>query len=371
MNKICVYAICKNESKFVDRWVSALQGEADCVVVLDTGSTDDTVEKLKKYEPFVTVKQYDYMKELGYFRFDKARNDSLKLVPFDIDICVVFDLDQVPRKGWSNIIRKHFSEGNLEVEGYIIDHDKYGNELNSWRSRNVHPNSPLWTWDRVIHEGIDYRGDQQYSTTFDPDFIIDHYPDTYKDRSLYRELLTYSCKEYPKDPYYGIYLGIELSRRGTKEEAAEAFRRCLKECDFTNEDQIKYQCYLNLALVSDNASECIDVLNKAEKMEIPTRRLYEIEANIFEKLGNYDIAINKLEIALNIQSNSNDWTEDARLYSGVIEDRLSLFYYYQKQNYPKAIEYCARALSFDNKNKRLIKNMSFFYKKLVESVEEE
>ena len=49
MNKICVYAICKNESKFVDRWISALQGEADCVVVLDTGSTDDTVEKLKKY----------------------------------------------------------------------------------------------------------------------------------------------------------------------------------------------------------------------------------------------------------------------------------------------------------------------------------
>ena len=64
MNKICVYAICENESKFVDRWVSSLQGEADCVVVLDTGSTDDTVEKLKKYEPFVTVKQYDYMKEL-------------------------------------------------------------------------------------------------------------------------------------------------------------------------------------------------------------------------------------------------------------------------------------------------------------------
>ena len=82
--KLCVYAICKNESKFIDRWVASLQGEADCVVVLDTGSTDDSVEKLKKYEPFVTVKQFDYFKELGYFRFDKARNLAGYVGTYDV-----------------------------------------------------------------------------------------------------------------------------------------------------------------------------------------------------------------------------------------------------------------------------------------------
>ena len=46
MNKICVYAICKNESQFVDRWYESMK-EADEIVVVDTGSTDDTVEKLK------------------------------------------------------------------------------------------------------------------------------------------------------------------------------------------------------------------------------------------------------------------------------------------------------------------------------------
>lgn len=45
--KIYVYAISKNESKFVDRWVDSMS-EADDIYVLDTGSTDDTVEKLKK-----------------------------------------------------------------------------------------------------------------------------------------------------------------------------------------------------------------------------------------------------------------------------------------------------------------------------------
>ncbi len=42
--KIVVYAICKNESGFVDRWMDSMQ-EADRVIVLDTGSTDDTVQK--------------------------------------------------------------------------------------------------------------------------------------------------------------------------------------------------------------------------------------------------------------------------------------------------------------------------------------
>lgn len=44
--KVCVYAICKNESQFVDRFMDSMS-EADYVCVLDTGSSDDTVKKLR------------------------------------------------------------------------------------------------------------------------------------------------------------------------------------------------------------------------------------------------------------------------------------------------------------------------------------
>lgn len=368
--KICVYAICKNESKFIERWIESIRDEADYIVVLDTGSTDDSVEIFKAYEPFLnlTIKSYDYMSELGYFRFDKARNDSLKLVPFDADICVVIDLDQIPRKGWGDIIRQAWKEGYREVYGKIVDHDENGNELNSWISRNVHPNSPLWTWDKVIHEGIDYRGTEEYPTIYKEEFVLDHYPDLKKDRSLYKELLYYACKEYPKDPYYGIYLGIELSRRGTKEEAKAAFKRCLKECDFTDSKDIQYQCYLNLAFVSDDPDDALDALFTAKDMGIETRRAYNLMADAFEKQGNADQAINMLEHALTIQSNSNDWTDDNLLYtSGEIEDRLSLFYYFQKSNYLKAIEYCCKAITLNPTDERLVSNLGFYFAKFIES----
>ena len=129
---------------------------------------------------------------------------------------------------------------------------------------------------------------------FDPNFVIDHFPDNNKDRSLYKELLYYSCKEYPNDPYYGIYLGIELSRRGTKEEAIEAFKRCLRECDFTGNEDIKYQCYLNIASITDDNEEALDALYEAKEMGIYTRRMYSLFADVYGgKRNNMKILRNK------------------------------------------------------------------------------
>ena len=52
--KIVVYAICKDEAQFVDRWMDSMS-EADQVVVLDTGSEDGTAEKLRARGAAVTV----------------------------------------------------------------------------------------------------------------------------------------------------------------------------------------------------------------------------------------------------------------------------------------------------------------------------
>mgnify|MGYP003292450813 CR=1 FL=1 len=62
---------------------------------------------------------YNYLKELGVkvkkqiiipWRFDVARNESMKLIPKDTDICVCTDLDELFVKGWR---KESSSSGSL------------------------------------------------------------------------------------------------------------------------------------------------------------------------------------------------------------------------------------------------------------------
>ena len=102
--KVCVYTICKNEEKFVDRWMDSM-GEADLVVVLDTGSKDGTVERLRARGAQVTVER------ILPWRFDAARNRSLELVPEDVDLCVCTDLDEVFHPGWREALERAWRPG--------------------------------------------------------------------------------------------------------------------------------------------------------------------------------------------------------------------------------------------------------------------
>ena len=101
---VCVYAICKNEEAFVDRWMDSMS-EADRVVVLDTGSFDATVEKLRNRGAEVTVEV------ISPWRFDTARNRSLELVPEDADICVCTDLDEAFQPGWRERLEEAWTPG--------------------------------------------------------------------------------------------------------------------------------------------------------------------------------------------------------------------------------------------------------------------
>ena len=102
--KVVVYAICKNERAFADRWMASMS-EADEVYVLDTGSTDGTPQRLEELGAHVTVET------ITPWRFDVARNRSLDLVPADADLCVCTDLDEVFQPGWREKVEEAWTPG--------------------------------------------------------------------------------------------------------------------------------------------------------------------------------------------------------------------------------------------------------------------
>ena len=180
--KIVVYAISKNEEKFVDRWMDSVS-EADEVIVLDTGSTDNTVEKLKKRGAKVSIKIIEP------WRFDVARNESLNLVSKDTDICVCIDLDEVFEKGWRKVLENIWNNNLTRIAyNYNWSLDENNKPLVNFYIEKIH-NRNDYIWTHPVHEVLKYIGKTYEKKFTTNDITLNHYPDNQKSRSSYLPLL--------------------------------------------------------------------------------------------------------------------------------------------------------------------------------------
>lgn len=213
--KVCVYAIAKNEAGFVDRWMDSM-GEADLVVVTDTGSTDDTVSRLLSRGAVV------YQEKVEPWRFDVARNLSLDHVPDDADICVCTDLDEYFSPGWRNRLETAWKDG---ISRAGADAALMGRYLYNWSLKEdgspgvqfyytkAHGRKGFrWKWP--VHEYVEYVGTQPLEIVTVEGMVLNHAPDPGKSRGSYLPLLEMAVAEEPSDARMRYYLGREYLYKG-------------------------------------------------------------------------------------------------------------------------------------------------------------
>ena len=219
--RIAVYAICKNESQFVDRWMDSMS-EADQVVVLDTGSTDDTVERLKKRGAQVTVEL------ISPWRFDVARNRSLDLVSEDTDICVCTDLDEVFHPGWRAALERAWQPGAGQATyRYTWSFNPDGSEGVVFWYEKAHARYG-YQWIHPVHEVLKWVGEGVPGPTVTVEGMqLDHHPDPAKSRGQYLPLLELSVAEAPEDDRNTHYLGREYLFYGRWDDCIRTLERHL------------------------------------------------------------------------------------------------------------------------------------------------
>lgn len=193
--KVAVYTIALNEEQFVDRWYKSAK-DADYLLIADTGSTDNTVEKAKS----LGINVFNI--SVKPWRFDTARNASLALLPSNIDYCIQLDMDEVLVGNWREELELAFSEGITNPR-----HDFIFSESIKFSGYRIHPRHNV-IWKYPIHEApYIYGGMQEVHKHCN--FSIEHHPDPYKSRGQYLPMLQEAIKEYPNDPRMQYYLGRE------------------------------------------------------------------------------------------------------------------------------------------------------------------
>lgn len=225
--KIAVYAISKNEEQFVERFCQSAK-DADYVVIADTGSTDNTVELARQQGAQV------HQIAIKPWRFDRARDAALALVPGDATICISLDLDEVLEPGWREEIERVWTEQTTRLR-YKFD---WGQGIAFYYEKIHHRTG--YHWHHPCHEYPvpDARTTEVWAHT--DMLLVTHHPDNSKSRGQYLDLLLLAVTEDPDCPRNAFYYARELSFYGRWQEAIDA---CHKYLALPRATWINERCY--------------------------------------------------------------------------------------------------------------------------------
>jgi len=357
--KVYVYAISKNEEKFVDRWMNSVN-EADAVYVLDTGSTDKTIEKLKKQGAIVKKGN------IKPFRFDTARNESLNMVPDDADICLCIDIDEVLEKGWRKKLESIWNPTLTRLRyNYIWSFDKYGNPAVNFYADKIHVKKG-YKWVHPVHEVLSYEGNE--ITVITDEFTIKHYPDSSKSRGSYLPLLEMSVEEDPDDDRNMHYLGREYMYYKRYQECIDTLIKYLEMPNAVWKDERSASMrFIARSYKALNRMRESKMWLELAKKETPYLREPFVESALLEyENGNYQEAIKNIEIALALEKPYKNYINEPFCYDGTVYDILSLSLFNTDRK-AEAIYYVKKALDYDPNNERLKNNLEIMKNSVKES----
>jgi tetratricopeptide (TPR) repeat protein len=345
--KIAVYTIAKNEEAFVERWYNSSK-EADYHFILDTGSTDGTVELAKSLGIAVEVKTFIP------WRFDFARNYSLSCLPEDINYCIALDMDEVLVEGWRDALDSLPGMVNRPRYKYVWSWDNNGNEGLVYGGDKIHSRHG-YRWKHPVHEVLVPTG---YQTSGWTDLEIHHHPDSTKSRSSYLPLLKLAVEEDKEDSRNSFYYARELFFYNQKEEAIREFNRALSlETSTWAPERARALRYLyeltgGVKYLWEAVVECPD---RREGWVSLAKHYYNCE--------DWTTVAYAAEKALQIKEKPLEYLNEEFAWGYLPYDYAAISNYYLK-NYEKAYGYGKMALELAPNDERLIKNMEWYENKI-------
>jgi glycosyltransferase involved in cell wall biosynthesis len=290
---ISLCMIVKNEESNLADCLSSAAPYVDEIVVVDTGSTDRTVEIAKTFG--AQIFNFKWIND-----FAAARNESLRHATGDWVLQLDAD-ERLNLLGFPNALRDAAKAD--DVDAYVVlircHHGKEGNSTYSVNHNfRFFRRLPGIQYEREVHESVELFLQRAGSVTANASFLIEHegynVDVTELTRKLERNLkiLQHRFERDPNDPCVLYHLGNTYKVLGKDEESLDALERALRQESAT--DSMKAM-----------------ILNAMNQTYLAGK--------------NYDKTIQTAKKSLNIQPNQNT----ARFFMGAA--------YYNQEKYEQAL----------------------------------
>ncbi len=264
MIPISVCIITKNEAERLEQCLQALQSFSFEIVVVDTGSTDNSKEIARKY----TDKVFDF---IWIDDFSAARNYAAKCAAHNIIFPI--DTDEIVTSLDLNALQEAIANHPRSV-GYVkrLDYFEAGSEVRHYdvMIERIYDRR-YYHFERPIHEVILPLSDISYSS-YETTVTLDHIGYLGDKNALQNKaernlaLLQKETEKSPEDPYPYFQIGQSYMLMRDHEHACESFKEAIARNPAPTESytRILVNNYGNALIELDRPEESIKLLSYYE-----------------------------------------------------------------------------------------------------------
>ena len=242
--------IVKNEEACLAKCLESVKG-VDNIYIVDTGSTDNTVEVAKRYTENV------YTDFTWCDHFAKARNHALSKVKEENAYVLSIDADEYLHS--FEELRKAVDEA-AEKEALAVDVKLFaeGDGQMHYFPRLFKKDSRVW-WEGAVHNHVSVPAER----IGDVRITYGYSPAHYQDPNRAFRILQKEVEEHG-NPRETFYLGREYWYRGMYQECVVAMGKYVQKSQFLAEKAdaflIMARCYWNLGMGNNARDACLQAI---------------------------------------------------------------------------------------------------------------
>ena len=276
--------IVKNEAAVLARCLDSIKEAVDEIIIVDTGSKDQTKTIAKKY----TDKIYDFT---WIDDFSAARNEAFSKATMDYQMWLDAD-DIIPKKSLEKIIALKGaldSKTDIVTMKYLAHFDEQGSPVLSFSRERMTRREKGYIWQDPVHEFI-----QQYGNILHTDIEVHHKKEeegsvSTRNIDIYNNLVKSGASLTPRQLYY---YAREHKDHGMWIGAAYYFEKFLATKQGWIEDNIA-ACY-NLAICYsrlEDREKILPILLKSFEYDAPRAEICTEIGYWYKQAQQYDIAL--------------------------------------------------------------------------------